>query len=138
MFQAEKHGKGGIAVHFAEPKIIDRGINHWETERISLQLFMPCPDFNKVPEEKLIDESNSLIAQTIANIFQIFFYHVDEYYNVDSKRKSVADSFVYLNKDVADPKFWYEGLPRESLTYSTKLVRFKHRGLVRTDTALLH
>ena len=143
MFQAEKHGKGGIAVHFAEPKIIDRGINHWETERISLQLFMPCPDFRNVPMEKLIgeanplvekliDESNSLIAQTIANIFQIFFYHVDEYYNVDSKRKSVADSFVYLNKDVADPKFWYEGLPRESLTYSTKLARFKHRGLVRT------
>ena len=87
MFQAEKHGKGGIAVHFAEPKFIDRGIDDWETERISLQLFMPCPDFRNVPMEKLIDESNSLIAQTIANIFQIFFHHVDEYYNVDSKKR---------------------------------------------------
>ena len=132
MFQAEKHGKGGIAVHFAEPKFINRNLNDWETERISLQLFMPCPDIDKVPKEKKIDESNSLIAQTIANIFQIFFYHVDEHFSVHSKKKSVADFFVYLNKDVADPKFWYEGLPRESLTYSTKLVRFKNRGLVRT------
>lgn len=132
MFQAEKHGTGGIAVHSTELKVRETHEEDWESERIIVILYLSAHDFDNLPKEKKIDEANSLIAQTIANIFQMFFHHVDEYYNVDSKRKSVADLFVYLNKDVADPTFWYEGLGRISGNYSTKLVRFKHRGLVRT------